>query len=278
LRSKHSISEYQALVVHNSLRNSFRTLLQSALLALPFAAGGAVAAAPLPFATTYNASYEGISADAERSLVFDAVTGKYTLASTVDLTLFGSSLTKIEERSEFLWVNEQPLPQHYQFVQSGFGARARTVDFDHVSKSANFTINENKGTLMLEGAIFDELSGYLAATEQLDDGAREVRFNVVDKGEIREHHYKVVDRQRLQTPIGRINAVHIERIRGEASARKTEIWLAPDHDYLLLKLLQTEPDGSTIALDIETATLDGVVLNADSLATSARRLNRRDDD
>jgi hypothetical protein len=235
-----------------------------------------MAAAPLPFVTTYNASYEGISADAERSLVFDATTGTYTLTSTVDLTLFGSSLTKIDERSEFLWVDEQPLPQHYQFIQSGFGARARSVDFDHASKSASFKVNANSGTLMLDGAIFDELSGYLAAKEQLSKGEREVRFNVVDKGEIREHHYKVVNRQRLQTPLGRINAVHIERVRGEASTRKTEIWLAPEHDFLLLKLLQTEPDGSTVSLDIETATLDGEVLSPDRLGAIARRIRRAD--
>lgn len=251
--------------MHKTIRKSLRTLLLSALFVAPIAQ----AAAPLPFVTTYNASYEGISADAARSLVFDAATGTYTLESIVDLTLFGSSLTKIDERSEFLWVDEQPLPQHYQFVQSGFGARARTVDFDHASKSATFTVNENSGTLMLDGPAFDDLSGYLAAKEQLDKGAVEVHFNVVDKGELREHYYKVVNRLLLETPLGLINAVHLQRVRGEDSARKTEIWLAPDHDYLLLKLVQTEPDGTTVSLDIETATLDGQVLNAETLAAAA---------
>jgi hypothetical protein len=254
-------------VVHNIVHKSFRILLLLAVLATSFAAQ---AAPPRPFATTYNASYEGISADAARSLVYDAATGKYTLASTVNLTLFGSSLTKIEERSEFLWVREQPLPQHYQFIQSGFGARARTVDFDHASKSAAFTVNEKSGTLMLDGPAFDDLSGYLVAKEQLAKGALEVRFNVVDRGEVREHHYKVVNRVGLETPFGKVNAVHIERVRGDDNPRKTEIWLAPDHDYLLLKLVQTEPDGSVVSLDIRTATLDGQVLNAETLAAAAR--------
>jgi hypothetical protein len=248
------------------LHKSFTPLLLLALLATSLVAN---AAPPRPFATTYNATYEGISAAAERSLVYDAASGQYTLASTVDLTLFGSSLTRIEERSEFLWVREQPLPQHYQFVQSGFGARARTVDFDHASKSAAFTVNDKSGTLMLDGPAFDDLSGYLAAKEQLAKGALEVRFNVVDRGEVREHHYKVVNRVVLDTPFGKINTVHIERVRGEDSARKTEIWLAPDHDYLLLKLLQTEPDGSVVSLNIRTATLDGQALTAETLAAAS---------
>lgn len=230
------------------------------------------AAPPRTFSADYNASYEGISADATRSLVVDATTGKYSLRSTVELTLFGSSLTKIDERSDFLWVEEKPLPQHYEFIQTGFGARSRTVDFDHARMIADFTVNEDKGQLMLDGPAFDDLSGYLVAKEQLARGAREVRFNVVDRGEIREHYYKLVNRMNLETPLGRIKALHLERIRGEDNARKTEIWLAPDHDYLLLKLVQTEPDGSKVELDIRSATLGDHVLTAATLdaASSAR--------
>lgn len=229
------------------------------------------AAPPRTFSASYNASYEGISANAERSLSFEESTGQYSLASKVELTLFGSSLTRIDERSDFLWVDEKPLPQHYEFVQSGFGARSRTVDFDHENMVADFSINDKRGTLMLEGPAFDDLSGYLVAKEQLTQGAIDVRFNVVDRGEIREHHYKIVNRVMLETPIGKIRAVHLERVRGEDSARKTEIWLAPDHDYLLLKLLQTEPDGSAIELSIRSATLGEHQLTAATLDAASSR-------
>lgn len=257
-------------VAHKSVLGVFRNLLLPVLGLL--LAIQAQAAPPRTFSADYNASYEGISADATRRLVVDASTGKYSLHSTVELTLFGSSLTKIDERSDFLWVDEKPLPQHYEFIQTGFGARSRTVDFDHVRKLADFTINEDKGQLVLEGPAFDDLSGYLVAKEQLARGEREVRFNVVDRGEIREHYYKMVRRGNLETPLGKIRAVHLERIRGEDNARKTEIWLAPDHDYLLLKLVQTEPDGSKVELDIRSATLGDHVLTAATLdaASSAR--------
>ena len=231
----------------------------------------AQAAPPRTFTATYNASYEGISAGAQRSLTFDEATGQYTLSSTVELTLFGSSLSRIDERSDFLWVEEQPLPQHYEFVQTGFGARKRTVDFDHAKQLANFTINDQRGQLMLDGPAFDDLSGYLVAKEQLTQGKTEARFDVVDRGEIREHYYKIVNRVTLDTPLGRIKAVHLERIRGEDSARKTEIWLAPDHDYLLLKLVQTEPGGDTIQLSIRSATLGEHELTAATLEAASNR-------
>ncbi len=245
------------------------TALLLFILSLSFIAPLARAIPPRTFVTSYDASYEGISADAERSLTFEPSSGKYTLSSTVELTLFGSSLTKIDERSEFLWVDEKPLPQHYEFTQRGFGSRTRSVDFDQDRMRARFRVNDNHGSLKLEGPAFDDLSGYLVAKEQLTQGANEVRFNVVDRGEIREHHYKVVDREALDTPLGHINAVHLERIRDEDSARKTDIWLAQDHDYLLLKLLQTEPGGATIELDIRSATLGNHVLSAETLDAAA---------
>lgn len=256
-----------------ALHNFRVTLGHVAGLVVAFAISvqSAQAAPPRTFNATYNASYEGISADAERSLTFDAATNQYTLSSTVELTLFGSSLTRIDERSDFLWVEEQPLPQHYEFVQSGFGARKRTIDFDHAHGLAKFTINDERGELMLDGPAFDELSGYLVAKEQLTQGRTEARFDVVDRGEIREHYYRIVDRVMLETPLGRIEAVHLERIRGEESARKTEIWLAPEHDYLLLKLVQTEPDGDTIELSIRSATLGDHELSAATLKAASSR-------
>lgn len=232
-----------------------------ALLAL-LATQAVLAAPPQPFVTSYDASYEDVSADAERRLLYNPATQQYTLESKVELTLFGATLTEITERSEFLWVDEQPLPQHYEFVQEGFGSRSRSVDFDHINMMASFRVNEDTGVLMLDGPAFDDLSGYLVVKEQLTLGATEVRFNVVDRGEVREHYYKIVDRQPLATLLGSIPAIHLERIRGEDSTRKTEIWLAPDHDFLLLKLLQTEPGGNTIQLDIREAMLDGQALAA----------------
>ena len=252
---------------HNRLsQTSTRLLLTFSMLVCTQLAQ---ALPPRLFTAEYNASYEGISADAQRSLTLDPATGTYTLSSTVELKLFGSSLTRIEERSVFLWIDEMPLPQHYEFIQTGFGARERTVEFDQGNGLANFTINEDKGQLMLDGPAFDDLSGYLVAKEQLTQGATEIRFNVVDRGEIREHYYKLVNRVRLQTPLGRIKALHLERVRGEESARKTEIWLAPDHDYLLLKLLQTEPDGSEVELTIRSATLGEHELTASTLDDAA---------
>ena len=124
---------------------------------------------------------------------------------------------------------------------------------------------------MLDGPAFDDLSGYLVAKEQLTQGKKEARFDVVDRGEIREHHYRIVNRVTLDTPLGKIKAVHLERIRGEDSARKTEIWLAPDHDYLLLKLVQTEPDGDTIQLSIRSATLGEHELTAATLEAASSR-------
>src|SRR5690606_3116497 len=109
-----------------SWRATERCSLMAGFLLLTLVCSQALATPPRTFSANYNATYEGIRAGAQRSLTFDASTGQYVLTSTVELTLFGSSLSKIVERSQFLWLDEKPLPQHYEFVQTGFGSRTRT--------------------------------------------------------------------------------------------------------------------------------------------------------
>ena len=46
------------------------------------------------------------------------------------------------------------------------------------------------------------------------------------------------------------------------SERATDFWLAPDYDYVMLRMLQREPDGRVISLDVTQATLNGEALRA----------------
>jgi hypothetical protein len=236
---------------------AFRTALLLGMTAF-----GVQAAPPLPFEAKYDASYGDVSAEAERSLVYDATTNKYTLYAEIDLELLGATLTSIDERSEFYWQDEQPLPLRYEFEQKGFGARSRSVEFDHAQGFADFTVNDDKGTLPLTGPVFDDLSGYLLLKEKLEQGETDIQFDVLDRGEIKVYHYMVLDEEMMRTSLGEFVSVHLERIRGEDSARRTELWLAPERDYLLLKLVQTEPNGRTIKLDIREALLNGEPLAA----------------
>jgi uncharacterized protein DUF3108 len=220
------------------------------------------AAPPVPFEITYNARYDNFEAEASRYLKFDAATSTYHLHTGISLELLGQTLTSVVEESYLRWEEDHPVPLSYRYVQEGLSTRSRSIQFDHQANTASFTVDDKKGTLNLNEAVYDDLSSYLAIREQLMAGNKDVSFEVVDKDTIKTYRYQVDEEAILTTALGDFTAVKLVRIRDDNPKRKTQIWLAKDHDYILLKLLQEEPSNHTIRLDITKAVFDGAALSA----------------
>lgn len=219
-------------------------------------------AAPLPFEARYDASYDDFSAQAVRSLNQDAVTDHFVLQSKIELTLLGSVVTSITERSEFLWDAGRPQPLHYSYVQQGIGARERSISFDHDSAQAEYKLNGTTGTVALSEPALDELSSYLLLESRLAAGEMDISFSVVDRDQMKTVHYKVRNKERVTTKLGDFDTIKLERIRDPDSNRSTEIWVAPAHNYMMVKLVQQEPNGRIIRLDIREASIDGQPLSS----------------
>jgi len=229
-------------------------VLLAGLLSLP-----TLAVPPQPFEASYDARYDNMRASATRSLQYDANTATWTLLAEAKLTLLGATLTSISERSNFRWQDDQPQPLLHEFRQRGAGARQRSVRFDHEAGQAEYRVGDRQGTLPLDGPVFDELSGYLVLRERLAAGETDISLTVADRDKLETQRYQVLGEEELQTPLGTFATLRVARIRDAGSERRTELWLAPSADYLLIKLLQTEPNGRVIQLDLRSATLAGQV-------------------
>ena len=242
----------------------FNHLIPLLALCLPTLVG---AAAPTPFVVHYNASYGNFSAESVRSLVREEDDGRFVMQAETRLTLLGSSLSSIHERSEFMWEDETPRPLAYSYEQKGLGARRRGINFDQEDREITWTIDEKSGTLPLTEPVYDDLNGFMEIRRQLQEGATAIEFQVAERDSIKTYRYQVLGQQVLDTPIGKYRAVHLERVRDPGSERTTELWLAPDLDYLLLKLRQMEPDGRLIQLDARSVER---TLPFDAVATQER--------
>ena len=215
------------------------------------------AAPPLPFIVTYKASYGNFNAEAARKMTFEEQNNTYTLQAEIKLMLLGNTLSSITETSIFLWHEELPVPIRYEYVQKGLGGRKRSVEFDQEAHTAHYDNNESIGSLALNGMVLDDMSAYLYLRQQLREGATEIHFDAVDRDTIKPYHYRVMEKTILSTTLGNFETVKLARVRLDNPERVTEIWLAEDFDYVLLKLLQVEPDDSTIRLDVDSASLAG---------------------
>jgi hypothetical protein len=79
---------------------------------------------------------------------------------------------------------------------------------------------------------------------------------IVDGADIEIQRFRIIGEEVLDSAIGSLNCVIVERIKEVDDKRTTTIWFAKDHFYLLAKLEQTTASGLTINLKLESAILE----------------------
>lgn len=207
------------------------------------------------YEASYKASFKGVNATATRSLQ-EISDREFELRSSIKLKLLGATVSRIREKSLFSREDEQIKPAYYEYKQSGLGKRLRSVRFDWESQSAESLKNAQPSELSLSGHELDELSYFLHLRQAVSKGEQDILFPVADGDEIKDYHYRVVGEEVVDTPLGRLNSIKLARIRDQDSPRRTELWLAKDWDYLLIKMIQEEED-ARYELYIDEAVIGG---------------------
>lgn len=219
------------------------------------------ASEPKSYEVSYEAKALGISATAFRSQTLTSPQ-HYTLENSLTLTVFGANVGSVAETSEYRWEDGTIIPLRYSYEQTGISASSEHIDFDWDSGVAESSSDNEKWQLELIPGALDKLSfsvqiGQDIAGQQLE----EFHYQVLDEDAIDEHLYRITDREILDTPLGKLNTVKIERIRSSQSRRKTTVWLASDWDYMLVRLEQISSSGTETELSIKAATVDGTAVS-----------------
>lgn len=226
-------------------------------LLLCLAASTAQASEPRPYDATYKAKALGMSATAFRRQTITKPQ-HYTLENSLSLTVLGANVGTVVETSQFRWQDGIIVPLHYEYNQTGLSASSERVDFDWDNELAESSSDGDSWQLPLSPGILDKLSysvqiGQDIVTHDLE----EFRYEVLDEDKFDEHLYRITSSEVLDTPLGKLNTVKIERIRSGDSRRRTTVWLASDWDYLLVRLEQISSSGTETELSIEAATMGG---------------------
>ena len=107
--------------------------------------------------------------------------------------------------------------------------------------------------LPLEDGALDPMGYQLQLRRDIEAGERDMTYRVIDKGDYDSDRFAVIDEETLNRDGAAITTLKAEKVRDSDSKRKTLMWFATDQDYLLVRLLQVEPDGSEYALSIDEA-------------------------
>ncbi|PSL16861.1 uncharacterized protein DUF3108 [Marinobacterium halophilum] len=207
-------------------------------------------------------------ADTAQLNAFKAV---YTTAFDMGISLNGEAVRQLQQSPDGNWrfsseasammagISEvtrfgyQPdtavTPLSYRYHRKVLGkSRKASVDFDWSKQSVTTVVKDTPWKMQVPVGTQDKLSYQLQMRLDLLAGKTEMTYSVADGGKLKEYRFKVTGEEQVDTPYGRYNTVRVMRDRGEEADRETLIWLAPELDYLIVRLEQTESDGKTYAL------------------------------
>ncbi len=207
------------------------------------AAASANPAALTPYSATYTAKYNGLNLKAVRTLT--SLGGqRYRIA-----TKASHFIGRINELSEFtIQANDYIRPDYYETSRSIFGIKkAESTSFDWQTNIATYQSKGEKKKIELVGNDLDWLGYQVQLSIDMQAGKKEFNYHIVRRGRSKDYRFVITGEEVVDTPMGKIDAIKLLQIR-ENNKRRTELWVAPKLEYLLVKLRQTEDDGDQYEL------------------------------
>ncbi len=238
-------------------------MLKQLLAAALLVAGGAgtCLAAPL-FPGGFSAEYalrSGLLTVARSELsLTPAVDGRFVYELRVGLTGVVSLFHDVRtlERSEGRYRDTDGLrPYAYRYERSGEGPDSAAIAFDWEAGVAHNTFQGGTRTFALPNGTLDKLSYLLVLMQDLALGKRDLRYRIAEGGDVSTYYLKAVGRERLDTALGRLDTVKVQRWR-EGDAPDTTFWCALSLRFLPVKVVHHQDDGRVVSAFIRT--LDGL--------------------
>ncbi len=224
------------------------------LAGLLFGVALCVQAAPvLPEAATLTyelkAKASGFNVDVDSTLRWKPDGERYALVNEGRFLFFN-----------FLWVSEGVIrqgalqPERYREKRN---KREKLTRFDAQAKRIHFQGGQQEAW---QPGIQDRLSVLLTLSalgkEQPSRFKPGATFSMPVTGSSRSDnwHFTVQDLPVLETALGSIKTVRLSRSRDDDDGQQIEVWLAPDHDWLPVRVLSREPDGDHLDQTIKAIT------------------------
>jgi len=228
-----------------------RRMLICLMLLLP---AFAIAAPPTPFTADYDV-YQNDRKLGTGSITLRALPGgQWELHTRSGATqgLAGAAGVRRDERSVMRWTGQRLEAVDYTMEQkAAWNTRNLRLQVDAGARSARSTYKGESSTLPYQAGMLERHGLTAAIMSDLAAGKKgELSYIVAERRNVETQRYKVAASVRLQTSLGVMRAVRVERIRDDDSGRITKIWFARERGWLPLRIKQYEADGETLDMRI----------------------------
>lgn len=199
-----------------------------------------------------KAQQSGLTIDGTGQVQWQATNGKFSVSSESRASLFG----KVLEAKSVGEVDQFGLAP-VTFSDKRFRKDPTTTTFDRQSKTISFSASAAtypiKGGEQDRNSVIWQLISVARGAEGKFKPGSEWRFFVAGQRDAEPWIFKVVKSEKLRTPLGEVNAVHIVRAPPpDAKGQQLDIWLAPAMEWYPARLRFTDPDGEYIEQTLES--------------------------
>ena len=128
-----------------------------------------------------------------------------------------------------------------EFFDERSGRDTARAWFDWKAKTLTMQYKGSRASEPLPANAQDRLS-FLFALSLVPGTAESVSYTIADGKGLSRHVYKLAGRERIRIPAGEFDAVKASR-HGE-DRESAELWLAAERNYIPVRLLVVEKDGT----------------------------------
>ncbi|MCK0152179.1 DUF3108 domain-containing protein [Alcanivorax sp. S6407] len=193
-----------------------------------------------PFAAEFRIYVNKLPTPVKADLVLEPAEGEDSYHMLLKAKSF--LLTNTEE-SFFEWRDCQPRTSRYLHEFEGFGQhRYHRMNFQWAPPRVHNVSEDDKESIDIPDNTLDELTILLRGRCVFSQGSDNYSVTSVYGDRIRTHHFAVIDRETIKTPLGKLDTLLVEKKRDGDSKKKrrTLFWVAPSLDYMVVKAKHIE--------------------------------------
>jgi len=139
------------------------------------------------------------------------------------------------EKSIFTLKGNKVIPKLYEFKHiEKSKEKAGSIQFT-AEDIALAQANHKVCKFNLQHNSYDELSYLVQLQMDLAQGCQEFSYDVIKINKRLTYTFKIIDKTILKTSLGKIPTIVLSH-KDEANQRATYLWLAPDYDFLMVKV------------------------------------------
>jgi hypothetical protein len=221
-----------------------RTGWAAALLLLALPGGAAAPPVPLSVSASYNVLRNGGHV-AVMHETFEASGSDYRIVSETRavglLALFAPNPLRVTSSGRLTGTGLTPY--YYEYKRGEDDPRRIRAEFDWEGAQLKVTRSGRNETLPLPPGAQDQLSIMYQFMYLAPDRPQVLQLSRTNGRRLEQHRYTVRTGVEIETALGPMTTVHLVR-QHQPEESDVEIWLAPQHHFLPVRMRVVEDDGS----------------------------------